>query len=55
MVAKTSDARSMGSMCYLLAKIHMVAKLLKSDIHKLLRYLLAKIHMVAKRYTYNKS
>ena len=48
MVAKRGDFLLSSSLCYLLAKIHMVAKPKLSIASIILGYLLAKIHMVAK-------
>ena len=57
MVAKPILTQSFERFSYLLAKIHMVAKLPQEWNGLATRYLLAKIHMVAKLsgYTYGKN
>ena len=49
MVAKLVGGYGSGKSCYLLAKIHMVAKRCHTNRYTGLCYLLAKIHMVAKQ------
>ena len=48
MVAKLWGSHLTHYMCYLLAKIHMVAKHRRESYKAVKGYLLAKIHMVAK-------
>ncbi len=55
MVAKPVQSYIGNILCYLLAKIHMVAKLSLILHHFGKRYLLAKIHMVAKQFCLSSS